>query len=205
MMQILVILSLLVSLCQAGTAAAGQISATENRLLELELTLAGTDRIYAVFDLPRKEIRIKAKGLLLVKIPLCDLKTINNYNKVEQVVLDRRTSFQKLARQEITPGKKETESTGKALELIDMPANYILHTRDGSKLRVLAHPQESLLTRFWHFLVWELTGLNAMITRRHGQSDITSGMLRLAPGDARALYWYFPEGTEALIVPAGAG
>lgn len=209
------ILLLLVFMPDYSSAALDtDISAVDKKLLQMELALAKKDRIYAVFNLREKRVQVKAKGLLLKDLPVASIRVRNSDVGVQQIVLAKKVFSDAPARPEIVPGAKSDASDIKALELDDMPTNYILRG-EGIELFVIACSPSSWVARQawvkrqWYLLRWQFTTLSSRITELWTKRELwTKGrlsyvQLQMAEKDARMVYWYLPEGTEVLIVPAG--
>lgn len=185
------------------------------RVLEAELRLARTEKIYLVLDARDATLRVKAAGLTLKTLPITRWTSWGTPVALTPRTLVRRSALIEPQRPRIAPeaANRPTEDTGvldspragtdlDALELKDMPARFRLALDQGVHIAVRPEP-EGFFSRWWeraYYAGWYLTRplptvWNSMLGRPY-----TALYLRIAAQDARALYWACRDGTEFLVI-----
>lgn len=174
-----------------------------NRLLQAEYQLAKKDQLYLLFDLPARQVQIKASGVVLAGLPIAQLQGRGQPSPEGLRTLSKRQASsppQRVAidpQAERKPGKFELQ----ALELDDMPSAYRLLLDDGSSLTItpLAEGFRGAVTGLARDLWWRLSRpfISGWYSLRG--KPYTEQRLTLAAHDARRLYWSFQEGMPCLI------
>jgi hypothetical protein len=189
----------------SAPALAAELTALEdsNRLLQAEYQLARKEHLYLLFDLPARQVQIKASGVVLASLSIVQVQQHGNFGAAAVRTLSTRQASSPPQRVAIDPSaeKKSGKFELQALELDDMPTAYRLRLDDGSTLRVRPLPEG-----FWQQLTGTVGGLcwrlsRPLISRWHSLrgTPYTEVRLTLAAHDARRLYWSFQEGMACLI------
>jgi hypothetical protein len=200
------ILSLLLLLHLVGPALAADLAALEglNRLLQAEYQLAKKDQLYFVFDLPARQVQIKASGVVLAALPIVHVQWQGQPGPEGLRTLSKRLATSPPQRVAIGP-QAEEKPAGKfelqALEIDDMPSAYHLRLDDGNVLTVTPVAEgfwgraTATARGFW----WWLS--RPFISRWYSLrgKPYTEQRLTLAAHDARRLYWSFQEDMPCLI------
>lgn len=183
--------------------------AVENRLYELEIPLAKKGELYTVFDFPHRLIRIKNRGVALRELSVLGLEIHRDWRApAVQETLTRKGIAPVPQPTVIIPPRKtdneEVEDTESvmvervedSLELEDMPAFFSVEFQSGAKILVLSRSTHPLgfFQRLSNSGVRGLFFLQRTISHRSAAAT-----LRLAPDDARALYWAVKINQKALI------
>jgi hypothetical protein len=182
-------------------AWAADLAALEeaNALLQAEYQLAKKEQLYFFFDLPARQVRIKASGVTLATLPAAQVQQRGQRGQAGLRSLRARQTSSPPQRVAIDPGavKKAGKFELQALELDDMPDAYRLLLDDGTILTVAPRTEG-----FWG----QLTEMTAQLRWRlickwyslRGK-PYTELRLTLAAPDARRLYWSFQEEMACLI------
>lgn len=217
------VLSVLLLLLLFGTARATDDAASllqSNRLLGAEFDLAKTQQLYFVIDLPDKHIFFRTSGVTLAELPILSLSIWGRPADGITYTLAKKTARQEPVREQVlippAPGKEPEKpvepviESGKpaapalqALEIADMPTDYVLQLDDGTLLAVhakleeagfLARMRQKIAHAFW-FLARPLI---SVWHRVHG-SSYNEVLLILPEKETRMLYWSFQEGAHCLV------
>lgn len=189
---------------QAPQRSAAHPLAVENALYKLEVPLARSGQLYSVADLANRVVRIKNRGAVLREFPVLGVEMHRRWPQTAaRLTLDRKGIAPKPKQTVIVPVKKSpgqgeaetdavvVERVEDSLELDDMPAAYSLEFEDGSRILVLAEspaaPRRANISARWQF------GFVRFFFRT------PAATIRLAPDDARALYWALRPGHPALV------
>src|SRR3990172_1383986 len=178
----------------------------DNRLMELELSLASQPQVYFIFDLRERQVTLKSRGIVLKGLKIRKVEVWGGPDTIGEYRLLRKSALKKPGRKEVRPGGKEGElGEGEfeleTLELKDMPSRYRLDFEKGIVISVLPEP-DGFISELYHTgftILWYLfrpffTIWNYLLNKPY------AAMLLTMPGeDARALYWSFYEGLEAII------
>jgi hypothetical protein len=175
-----------------------------NRLLKAEYQLAQKEQLYFLFDLPGRQVQVKASGVVLARFPIRKLQRRGVPGQEGLRSLAERRALSAPQRVTISP-RAEQKKSGKfelqALEIDHMPSAYRLLLDDGSVLAV--NPEGE---GFWgHAAAWPrelwwrlsrplISGW--YLLRRKPYTELR---LTLTAHDARRLYWSFQEGMPCLI------
>ena len=205
------VLAILLSLALAAGAAGARESRSEtanaNRLLRAELDLARTPKVYFIFDLVQRRIRLKAAGFPVAEMPIAGLRLWGAGPAVKVHTLTGKETWFPPQRQkiEVAAGEPEKDATHpfvlQALELDDMPTSFRAELDDGSILTIRSAP-EGLFSRLWEggrILFWYLTRPLISDWRFLRGKPYTEVRLTLPARDVRLLYWSFSEGAPCLI------
>jgi len=204
-----------VSLC--SQAISRDISGIENKadLLSSELTLAKKPIIYFIFDLEKKEVLLKSRGIVLKKMKIEDVKFWGDtVDAKPQIMLRKSALFKEPKRVTIDPNKaKEEEATDttanktsgtfdiEALELQDMPTTYHLEFSKGIYISV--RPKSSGFVSNLYAIAnnsgWYISRPVLTIWHSIKGSPYTSIYLSLSEEDARSIYWSLVENSENII------
>jgi len=197
----IIVFLLLVLVPYGAEAADAIVSSTAKKLLEYEFELAKTEQLYAIIDLKAKVIRVKLKGLLLESYPVNDVRIQGDYLGMQMDVLEEKVQFtQAVGRPEIKPGVTKSEDV-KALELADMPENYLLRTQEHADISIFSQTTEKGLASFKHHpLTWNLITPLQILQHVWKKERFTAIRLLMNPVDAQALFWHFSEGSVFIIL-----
>lgn len=207
------ILLICLSLCALAGAAFGQASQRdENRLLEAELALAKKNGIYFVFDLEAGKLYLKARGATQKEMTIQGHRLWGAKPPIEPVALIKKSTLIKPKRSKIDPEKEKEKEQDEsetprdtfeveALELKDMPSTFRLGFDKGISISVGPAPEGffTSLCAAGRWVAWYLTRPIFTVWHAVFGKPYTSIDLKLPKDDARALYWAFPEGTEAVV------
>jgi hypothetical protein len=196
----------------ATTALGAAIEAVtqQNQLLEAELRIAESPQIYFLFDLQDKKISVKARGRTLREL---DVKGVRSWGKTAVVRMTRLAEKSTLFPPKRVVIEPKSNTSGEefrveALELKDMPATYTLVMQD--RLWIYVRPEPTtVLARLWsaqYPIRWYLS--RPILTVWYAlwkKEPFTSVEILLDEDSARALYWSFVEGMNAIVFsPGGA-
>ncbi len=209
--------------CLAASAPAGDL-AVENRLLEEEITLSKSGKPYIVIDLAAGGVLLKVKGVLLRTFPIESWRLWGGAADLRPLLLAGRKATREPERPELhpeaapapgTPPKAEPEPPPpppvdpakpkepdlEALELRDMPIEYYLDLEDGTRIMVKNAPVgwKEKLGHVWYQVKWWVGSPWQTIRQGMRKRHYRAMSMILAPEDAQALYWAFPEGTPCII------
>ncbi len=180
----------------------------QNQLLEAELRIAESPQIYFLFDLKDKKIYLKARGRSLRELELTGIRFWGKADAVKTAPLLEKSASLPPKRVVIDPRSDASseEVQVETLELKDMPATYTLVMPDQTSIYVRSEPT-TILARLWSVqypIRWYLSRpiLTAWYALWKKQS-FTSIEIVLDADSARALYWAFLEGMQAIVVPPG--
>jgi len=169
----------------------------DGKLLEAELQLARSGRLYIVFDLVDSEIDFKASGATLTRMQLRDQHHAGPAPAPKALTLVSRETSSPPQREAIRipdPGDDEDVSADpggsvelQALELGDMPDSYRLTLEDGTSIAV--QPSNASWIRRLAYTLGQLF------------EDDKSAHLRLTleQRNARQLYWSFADKSSCLV------
>jgi hypothetical protein len=212
---------LAVLLCGPVAAAdeAAELAQT-NRLLQAEYDLAKSQQLYFFIDLLANRIHFRTSGVTLAELPILSLRSWGRPADGIAYTLAKKTAREEPVREQVLippPAGKEPEKPAEpvvevkkpqgpvvqALEIADMPTEYVLQLDDGTLLTVHAELTEaSTMTKLrWKAVrySWFLTRpLMSVWHRLHG-SSYTEMFLTLPEREARMLYWSFEEGSRCLV------
>lgn len=216
------LLTILLALLLCAPAAADESAALAqtNRLLQAELELAKSEQLYFLVDLPAYRILFRASGATLAELPILSLRSWGRPADGIAYALAKKTARQEPVREQVqippAPGKDPTKPVEpvieakkppapalQALEITDMPTDYVLQLDDGTLLTVHAELENAgFLTRLrWQAVrfSWYLTRpLISVWHRLHGNS-YNEMLLILPERETRMLYWSFQEGARCLV------
>jgi len=214
------LLSILLTLIFAVPVAAGEDIAElaqTNRLLGAEYELAKSQQLYFLIDLQAQRILFRASGVTLAELPILSLRSWGRPADGIAYTLAKKSARDEPVREQVLiPGtepakpaepvieaKKPTGPVVQALEISDMPTEYVLQLDDGTLLTVHAELAEaSTMSKLRWSVVrssWFLTRpLISVWHRLHGGS-YTEMSLTLPEREARMLYWSFQEGARCLV------
>ncbi len=193
----------------SALCADAQSARSQNQLLEAELRIAQSPQVYVLFDLSGQKVYVKARGRALRELGLKGCRVWGRVSAVSAAPLIEKSALFPPKRVVIEPKTSESgeDARVEALELKDMPATYTLVTRDRTRIDVRPAPT-STVEWLWsaHYPVrWYLSRpvLNLWYALWKKES-FTSIEIVLEKEDARALYWSFLEGMNAIVfAPAG--
>lgn len=186
---------------------------TANFLLESDLQLAKSAKLYMFIDLPGKAILFKAGGVVVNRLPIDDSHVVGTLPAPVLRTLSAKKAEKQPKRQEVkivTEAEMEAAplplpgvDTLVALEIDDMPESYQLVLDDGLVLEVKAPPTGDFKTkaaRYWRDAVEAVKDwYHSMLLKLHGETETPRIVLNLSGPDARQFYWSFDEGMTCLI------
>jgi len=180
----------------------------ENRLLESEAKVARKSKIYVVFDLGRKEVSIRARGMELTGFPVLDASLWGNPLTGRPLSLAAKGAFIKPGRKRIEPGQEKEQGAQETfepdtLEVNDMPARYTLYLEGGVTVCVRPAPHGIFLhlINAGHALTRTLARPFYSAWAFFRNKPFTEVDITLNDRDARALYWAMTEGTSCILAP----
>jgi len=214
-----VLLGILLALLPCSTMAADDIAdlTQTNRLLQAEYELASSQRLYFLIDLPAYRIQFRASGTTLVELPILSLRSWGRPADGIAYTLAEKTARKEPEREQVLiPGrepekpaepvieaKKPAGPVVQALEIGDMPTDYVLKLDDGTLLTVHARFEEAGGLANWRQTI---TRLGWFVTRplisvwHHWRGNTYNEMLLILPErEARMLYWSFQKGSRCLV------
>ena len=213
-------LLLLLLLCVPAAARdeAAELAAT-NRLLQAEIELAKSQQLYFIFDLPASKIEFRVSGVTVAALPILELRSWGRVPNGVAYTLAKRTARKEPVREKIAipDGKEEAKPAApppkpgeppkppelQALELSDMPTDYVLKLDDGTLLAVHANPAEADKSSTLHQKLerwkWFVTRALFSISHHRQGSEYNEMLLTLPEREARMLYWSFQEGGRCLV------
>ncbi len=178
---------------------------------EAELSLAEKPRFYVVFDLDRGAVSLKARGRVFREWKASGVAGAWGAEPPRSPLqLERRSTLFPPARVRLSPpppGDGDGEEAGapappeEILELGDMPVRYGLRFADGTVVRVAPTPAGAW-DRAASWLRRRVEDAVLPLRSAWGRLRGGSGVfvyLDLEPDEAKALYWAFSEGMEALF------
>lgn len=178
---------------------------------ESELSLAEKPRFYVVFDLDRGVVSLKARGRVFREWKASGIEGAWGAAPPRGPLhLERRSTLFPPERVRLSAPPSDGGDGAEAgapappeeiLELGDMPVRYRLRFADGTVIRVAPAPTGALdRATFWLRRRVEdaVLPLRSTWGRLRGGSGVFV-YLDLEPDDAKALYWTFSEGMEALF------
>lgn len=174
----------------------------ENRRLAAEVALAGTPKPYFIFDLERRNIALKTRGMTLLEIPVLEQGIWGPRPAIGPTRVKHRDA---LARPEVRPGEEKTAATleQQILELDDMPTLYRMQLAGGMEILVLSRADGGLgnwrnRAGVWR---WWLTRPLVTLRQRRQRQEAATVYVVLKPQDAQRLYWSLFEGLDGILVP----
>ena len=219
------LLAILLLLLSCGPVVAGDEAAElvqTNRLLQAEYELAKSQKLYFVFDLQASEILYKVSGVTVARLPILTLRSWGRPADGIAYSLAKRSARKEPAREQIAipdgkeeakpvkpvtlpkPGQEIKAPELQALEITDMPTEYVLELNDGTLLTVRSTLADD--ASFKEKLRFNLDKYSWFITRplhsvaQHRQGNTYNEMLLTLPArEARMLYWSFQEGARCLV------
>lgn len=214
-----VLLAILLALLPCSTMAADEVAdlTQSNRLLQAEYELARSQQLYFVIDLPASRIQFRASGTTLAELPILSLRSWGRPADGIAYTLAEKTARKEPEREQVLiPGrepekpaepvieaKKPAGPVVQALEISDMPTDYVLRLDDGTLLTVHAKFEDA---RGWANLRQTMTRFGWFVTRplisvwHHWHGDTYNEMLLTLPErEARMLYWSFQKGSRCLV------
>jgi hypothetical protein len=218
------LLTILLTLLLCGPVAAGDDTADllqTNRLLQAEFDLAKSQKLYFFIDLPASRILFRASGVTLAELPILSLRSWGRPADGTAYTLASKTARKEPLREQVlippAPGKEPGQSAEpviearkpteapplQALEITDMPTDYVLELNDGTRLTVHADLAEAGFFTRWR---WKLVRFSWYLTRpmmsvwHHLQGRAYNEMLLILPErETRMLYWSFEEDARCLV------
>lgn len=208
----------LIAVSVSANAVSQNISDIENEadLLASELTLAKKTNIYFIFDLKKKEVILKSRGIVLKEMKIENIRYWGGpVDAKPQIMLQKSALFKEPKRVTIDPVKAKEEETStnttenrtpgtfdiEALELKDMPTTYHLEFSKGVfiSIRPKASGFVSGLYAFANYAGWYLS--RPVLTIWHSIKGRTyiSIYLTMSEEDARSIYWSLVENSENII------
>jgi hypothetical protein len=188
-----------------------------NRLLRAEYELAKSQQLYFVIDLPAAQIHVRASGTTLAELPILSRRSWGRPADGIAYSLAKKTARKEPMREQVLiPGKepekpvepvieakKPAAPTLQALEITDMPTDYVLQLDDGTLLTVQARLEEPSM---WARARQRAARLGWIVSRplisvwHHLRGSTYNEMFLILPErEARMLYWSFQEGARCLV------
>jgi hypothetical protein len=209
-------------LCWVPLAVADETvePAQTNRLLQAEYESAKSEQLYFIFDLPAAQILFKVSGVTVAILPILALRSWGRPADGIAYTLSKRSARTEPQREQIViPDGSEPEKTAspppkpdeppkapevQALEITDMPTDYVLELNDGTLLSVRSTLPEDAgfqgkLQYYWDSYSWYITRPLKSIAQHRQGSTYNEMRLILPDREARMLYWSFQEGGRCLV------
>ncbi len=203
----------------AGDGAASEGSALpglvrDARALEAEIKLAAKPKPYFVLDARDSTLLVKAASVTLKTIPIDRMAMWGEPVGPVPLTLVRKSTLIEPKRPTINPEAAKKQAEGdessasqaatelEALELKDMPARFRLEWDNGLRITVRPDPWSVLswLGESAYYAAWYLARPVATVWYRAHGKPYSAIYLRVAPQDARALYWACADGSELLVI-----
>lgn len=213
----LVVLGLLqvsgVNAAPLETALTGVVR--DARVLEAEIKIARNPKPYFVVDARDSTVRIKAAGVALKTIPIRRMIAWGDAVPPTPLRLNQKSTLIEPKRPIINPNAAKKQTAGEdrlasdaaadvldALEVKDMPTRFRLELDQGIHVTVRPAPDGIVAWgREWAYsAAWYLSRPLATVWSRARGKPYAALYLRVAPQDARALYWACANGSEVLVV-----
>ena len=213
---------LLALLLCSPVAAADETAelAQTNRLLQAEYELAKSQQLYFFIDLKANRIYFRTSGVTLAELPILSLRSWGRPADGIAYTLAKKTAREEPVREQVlippAPGKEPDKPAEpvieakkpqapalQALEIADMPTEYVLQLDDGTLLTVHAELNDAnMLTKLrWQAVrsSWFLTRPLISVWHRWHGSTYNEMFLTLPEREARMFYWSFQEGARCLV------
>jgi hypothetical protein len=220
-MRLFLTILLALLLCSPVTAAdeTAELAQT-NRLLQAEYDLAKSQQLYFFIDLQANRIYFRTSGVTLAELPILSLRSWGRPADGIAYALAKKTAREEPVREQVlippAPGKEPEKPAEpvieakkpqapvlQALEIADMPTEYVLQLDDGTLLTVHAELSEAnTMTKLrWKAVrsSWFLTRPLISVWHRWHGSTYNEMSLTLPEREARMLYWSFQEGARCLV------
>ncbi len=197
---------------EGGASADLAAALARQAFAEAELSLAERPRFYVVFDLDRGAVLLKAKGNVFREWEAREIAgSWGGRPPTGALRLERRSTLFPPKRVRLSPPPPDDGGEGKEavapappeeiLEVADMPVRYRLRFADGTVVRVAPAPTGAF-DRVASWLRRRVDDAALPLRCAWDRSRGGSGVfvyLDLEADDAKALYWAFSEGMEALF------
>jgi len=174
----------------------------ENRRLQAEAVLAATPKSYFELDLEKRHIVLKARGMVLLEIPIQEQGIWGRRLTVGPTAVVRRDA---LLRPTVRTGEDKAHETldEQLLELVDMPIGFRLGLAGEVDVEIIpgAAGGWSIWRQWLGVWRWRLTRPLVTLRQRRERHESTAIYLILKPEDAQRLYWSFFEGLDGIIIP----
>ncbi len=193
-------------LCFPALAEETRQEALRNKLLQEELKLAQAPASYVIFDLEKRVVSLKARGMSLREWKIESLRRWGNPAALEIISLHKKSALFAPKRKKIKPGANQSGDKFEldVLELKDMPSSFVLSMSGGLSIYVNSRPGNFLarmasLSRGVKWFSWlPLKNLWFQIRKKPFSClDIRVG----DAAEAKALYWALGEGFRGLVIP----
>jgi hypothetical protein len=192
-------------LAAASTPAAADAEGLwrQNRRLAAEAELAATPKPYFLFDLERRRIALRTRGMDLFEVPIVEDGIWGRRLAIGPTSIAARDA---LARPEIRPGEEKSAESldAQLLELSDMPTSYRMRLAGDVEVEVLPlasggrWPVWRQRLQLWR---WRLTRPLLTLRQRRERRETTTIFVVLQPLDAQRVYWTFFEGLDGIVIP----
>jgi hypothetical protein len=178
----------------------------EKLLLETDLELAKSSRLYIILDLRNNKILLKLRGIVLREWMVEIARFWGNAIPIKALILEKKSAFFSPKRENIKPGqnKENKKNELRILEVTDMPSMYNLYFAGGIKMHI--RPQtRGFFASFFNLgrsIRWYT--VPPLITLWYSLSRKPFTAVDLVMKDkqeVRSLYWTFIEGTPCIIFP----
>ena len=213
----------LIFLLWVPTAQADELRelAQANRLLQAEFELAKSQKLYFIFDLQAAEILYRVSGVTVAKLPILSLRSWGRPADGIAYTLSKRSARKEPQREQIAipdgkeeevkpaapppkPGEVPKAPELQALEIADMPTEYVLELNDGTLLSVRGTLAEDAgfkekIRYYWNNSAWYVTRPLKSIERHRQGGTYNEMRLTLPDREARMFYWSFQEGGRCLV------
>ena len=175
----------------------------ESRLLEEELNLSLKPDIYFVFNLKKKVVYIKSRGILLKELQIKDFNFWGTPVSVNAYRVKGKSALIEPEREIIKPGesKKNDKYKVDAFELTDMPSRYTVVLDGGIAIYIkpLTEGVFSGISNFSYSSARFLTRPILTLWNVFKGKPYTAIDIVLDKNDARAFYWSLSENSIAII------
>jgi hypothetical protein len=193
-----------------------------NRLLQAEFELAKSQQLYFIFDLPAARIQFRVSGVTVAELPILALRSWGRPADGLAYTLSKRTAKKEPTREKIAipdgkeeakpatpppppkPGEAPKAPELQALEIADMPTEYVLQLDDGTLLTIRATlPETASFKEKFAATVdrysWLLSRPLISVWHHRRGTTYNEMLLTLPAREARMLYWSFQEGARCLV------
>ncbi len=217
-----ILVAALFALFAAGASLAGGDDALlaafeKQNLLKAELSAAQTGKFYVVLDLKNSSFLLKNRGRIFKEWKALSAEYIGTAIPLVSTTLTKRDAKEKPKRFEVIPevvDENGLTADGKPpklpdpLEVVDMPTRYNLvfpsevtvsisvpYVETGKKM----DDYKEKFDRYKESFMRNLKLPFLLKEKKEKKEDFGQINLVMAPEDAKALYWAFPEGTPTIF------